>query len=78
MNKTDTHASFVGLVENKRQTNGQSNIQYKMLRGISQGAKKVLSKNPRPGLRDSEESDSQGTIPSCSGKLSEIIQGLGE
>jgi len=59
MNKTDTHASFVGLVENKRQTNGQSNIQYKMLRGISQGAKKVLSKNPRPGLRDSEESDSQ-------------------
>lgn len=59
MNKTDTHASFVGLVENKRQTNGQSNIQYKMLRGISQGAKKVPSKNPRPGLRDSEESDSQ-------------------
>ena len=59
MNKTDTQASFVGLVGNKRQTNGQSNIQYKMLRGISQGAKEVLSKNPRPGLRDSEESDSQ-------------------
>ena len=59
MNKTDTHSSFVDLVGNKRQMSGQSNIQYKMLRGISQGAQEVLSKNPRPGLRDSEESDSQ-------------------
>lgn len=59
MNKTDTNSSFVDLVVNKRQRNGHSNIQHKMLRGISQGAKEVLSKNPRPGFRDSKESDSQ-------------------
>lgn len=31
---------------------------YSMPSRISQGAQEVLSKNPRPGLRDSEESDS--------------------